>query len=136
LEDVKEIEQAFRRTRTYAGKVRRRAAESHPHGKGNPDDLEYHGDVVRDEARQENRNTWRNAATRFARHAWILAPVREQLEMAEEKFPPASATVWLIGLLLTVVEIGISIWARLTLAANWSGVVALKQDHELIRSGL
>lgn len=53
-----------------------------------------------------------------------------------EKFPPASTTVWLTGLLLTVVGIGISIWARLTLGANWSGVVTLKKDHELIRSGL
>ena len=41
-----------------------------------------------------------------------------------------------LGLLLTAAGVGISIWARLTLGTNWSGVVTLKKGHELIRKGL
>jgi protein-S-isoprenylcysteine O-methyltransferase Ste14 len=49
---------------------------------------------------------------------------------------PAVPAVWRVGLALTAVGVGISIWARLTLGANWSGVVTLKKGHELIRKGL
>jgi protein-S-isoprenylcysteine O-methyltransferase Ste14 len=42
---------------------------------------------------------------------------------------------WTAGLLLTVVGIGISIWARLILGSNWSGMVTLKSDHVLVRKG-
>ena len=44
--------------------------------------------------------------------------------------------MWLIGLALTAVGVGIAIWARLSLGANWSGTVTLKSGHELIRAGL
>jgi protein-S-isoprenylcysteine O-methyltransferase Ste14 len=36
---------------------------------------------------------------------------------------------------LTALGVAISIWARLALGSNWSGVVTLKEDHELIRQG-
>jgi protein-S-isoprenylcysteine O-methyltransferase Ste14 len=48
--------------------------------------------------------------------------------------PPASlaiqigAAVALLGLLLTL-------WARIVLGRYWSGIVALKEDHQLVRSG-
>lgn len=37
---------------------------------------------------------------------------------------------------MTALGVGISIWARVTLGANWSGLVTLKKGHELIRKGL
>src|SRR5215469_9647828 len=80
-----------------------------------------------------------NAAPTHYRHRNFSAPshlFENSWKWLNEKFPPASAIVWLIGLFLPMVGIGISIWARLTLGANWSGVVTLKKDHELIRSGL
>ena len=49
--------------------------------------------------------------------------------------PQTPLVLW-IGLLLTALGVGISIWARLSLGANWSGMVTLKQNHELIRKGL
>jgi protein-S-isoprenylcysteine O-methyltransferase Ste14 len=49
---------------------------------------------------------------------------------------PDVPQVWTIGLALTVVGIGTAIWARLSLGSNWSGMVTLKKDHQLIRSGL
>jgi protein-S-isoprenylcysteine O-methyltransferase Ste14 len=37
---------------------------------------------------------------------------------------------------LTAIGVAISIWARLSLGSNWSGMVTLKNNHELIRTGL
>lgn len=44
--------------------------------------------------------------------------------------------VWTMGLALTAVGVGISIWARLSLGSNWSGMVTLKEDHQLVGTGL
>ena len=49
---------------------------------------------------------------------------------------PEKPTAWSIGLVLTAVGVSIAIWARLSLGANWSGMVTLKSGHELIRAGL
>jgi len=49
---------------------------------------------------------------------------------------PNVPEIWTTGLLLTAVGVGISIWARLSLGTNWSGMVTLKTGHELIRTGL
>jgi len=52
------------------------------------------------------------------------------------KFPPETPGVLWAGLTLTALGVGTSIWARLSLGANWSGVVTLKKGHELVRKGL
>ena len=52
------------------------------------------------------------------------------------KFPPQTPGVLWAGLGLTALGVGTSIWARLSLGANWSGVVTLKKEHELVRKGL
>ena len=49
---------------------------------------------------------------------------------------PDAPVAWWLGLVLTAAGVAISIWARVSLGANWSGVVTLKDDHELIRKGL
>ncbi len=49
---------------------------------------------------------------------------------------PDTPAAWWLGLALTAAGVAISIWARVSLGANWSGVVTLKDDHELIRKGL
>ncbi|HEY1469643.1 MAG TPA: isoprenylcysteine carboxylmethyltransferase family protein [Candidatus Acidoferrum sp.] len=49
---------------------------------------------------------------------------------------PEIPAVRILGLLFTALGVGISIHARLTLGTNWSGVVTLKKDHELVRKGL
>ena len=44
--------------------------------------------------------------------------------------------IWgLAGVLCCGSGVGFAIWARLMLGRNWSGVVTLKEDHELIRRG-
>ncbi len=48
--------------------------------------------------------------------------------------PDAAATHWL-GVVVVACGLGFAIWARRHLAGNWSGSVALKAGHDLIRSG-
>ncbi|HXY01302.1 MAG TPA: isoprenylcysteine carboxylmethyltransferase family protein [Candidatus Limnocylindrales bacterium] len=65
---------------------------------------------------------------------WLL--FARDSEWPKGEFPPGSGAVWWIGLALTAAGIGISIWGRFTLGANWSSTVTLKHGHELIRAGL
>ncbi|HVU36515.1 MAG TPA: isoprenylcysteine carboxylmethyltransferase family protein [Opitutaceae bacterium] len=46
-----------------------------------------------------------------------------------------SAPRAVLGLLLTALGLGWSIWARRALGTNWSGTPMIKQDHELIQRG-
>jgi protein-S-isoprenylcysteine O-methyltransferase Ste14 len=39
------------------------------------------------------------------------------------------------GAALTCIGVAIAIWARTLLGGNWSGIVTVKQDHTLIRTG-
>lgn len=48
---------------------------------------------------------------------------------------PASAPLQTTGAILCIAGIGLSIWSRLLLGANWSGGVTAKRDHELIIRG-
>ena len=49
-------------------------------------------------------------------------------------FPAGPFGEWL-GVFLTAAGIGVAFWARWHLGTNWSGVVTLKEGHELIRTG-
>ena len=51
------------------------------------------------------------------------------------RFLPAGPGSEWTGVALTAAGIGIALWARWHLGANWSGVVTLKEGHELIRTG-
>ena len=61
---------------------------------------------------------------RWAHYGWLGA-----------RFVSESDAIAWIGVLLTAAGVAIAIWARWHLGANWSGVVTLKEGHELIRSG-
>lgn len=67
---------------------------------------------------------------------WLLYEKSWNWSWLNLKLFPAVPAVWWIGLALTAIGVAISIWARLTLGANWSGVVTLKKGHRLIRKGL
>jgi len=65
------------------------------------------------------------------------------LLLARELLPPLlnqrviapGPALLIIGATLTAAGLGFSIWARVHLGRNWSGAVALKDEHALIRSG-
>jgi protein-S-isoprenylcysteine O-methyltransferase Ste14 len=48
---------------------------------------------------------------------------------------PGSDLVAVIGALLTMLGVAFACWARFVLGRNWSSVVQVKEDHELIQSG-
>jgi protein-S-isoprenylcysteine O-methyltransferase Ste14 len=51
------------------------------------------------------------------------------------RFVPDVAATERIGVIITAAGVAIACWARHHLGANWSGVVTLKEGHELIRTG-
>jgi protein-S-isoprenylcysteine O-methyltransferase Ste14 len=51
------------------------------------------------------------------------------------RFVPASDAAGWVGVVLTAAGVAIAFWARWHLGSNWSGVVTLKEGHELIRTG-
>src|SRR5207249_12010572 len=59
-----------------------------------------------------------------ARYCWI----------GNRFFPAGPFGEWL-GVLLTATGIAVAFWARWHLGTNWSGVITLKEGHELIRTG-
>jgi protein-S-isoprenylcysteine O-methyltransferase Ste14 len=63
-------------------------------------------------------------ATLHVPYAWLAMRI----------LPPSAGWFWL-GLALVVLGLACSVAARVWLGNNWSGMVTLKQDHELIRSG-
>jgi protein-S-isoprenylcysteine O-methyltransferase Ste14 len=51
------------------------------------------------------------------------------------RFVPASAPWLALGALLAYGGIAFAVWARVHLGRYWSGLVTLKEGHELVRSG-
>jgi protein-S-isoprenylcysteine O-methyltransferase Ste14 len=53
----------------------------------------------------------------------------------DARFMPDAAWVFWAGAVLALVGLGFTVWARLHLGRNWSGIVTVKQGHELVTSG-
>lgn len=48
---------------------------------------------------------------------------------------PHTLPVFVVAFLLVVAGVGLACWSRYLLGRNWSSVVQIKQEHELIESG-
>jgi protein-S-isoprenylcysteine O-methyltransferase Ste14 len=46
-----------------------------------------------------------------------------------------SAAIKWLGMVLTIAGLAFATWARVHLGRNWSGMITLKEGHELIRGG-
>jgi protein-S-isoprenylcysteine O-methyltransferase Ste14 len=66
--------------------------------------------------------------------AYLLA-ARAPLPLLNERFAPIAIWLAALGAALTFAGLAFSIWARFTIADNWSSYVELKRDHELIVEG-
>ncbi len=66
---------------------------------------------------------------------YLLARPEAHYGWLRARVVPASPAVEWIGVLLTAAGVTVALWARWHLGANWSGVVTLKEGHELIRTG-
>ena len=72
----------------------------------------------------------------------ILVAIASTLYLARRGDGGSSGTLWprtrtvqVLGEAVTLIGLAITLWARLALGANWSGEVALKEEHELIERG-
>jgi protein-S-isoprenylcysteine O-methyltransferase Ste14 len=69
----------------------------------------------------------------------LLANVALLLEAAPirglGRFLPASSLIMAAGLAVEAAGLFLAIWARYHLGPNWSGEIAIKVEHQLIRSG-
>lgn len=63
------------------------------------------------------------------RYAWLNG------SFLNERFVPDQIWIVWLGFGLTVIGLAFACWARVVLGQNWSGIVQLKQDHELIVRG-
>lgn len=51
------------------------------------------------------------------------------------RFLPSSIVWFWIGVIITTIGLGFSVWARRYLGKNWSQAVTIKEDHKLISNG-
>lgn len=66
---------------------------------------------------------------------WLLwLPHVPVLGLETRLYPWAEWQFWL-GAALTLAGLAFTFWARFLLGRNWSGMVTVKQDHELVTAG-
>ena len=66
---------------------------------------------------------------------WLLFVPHTGFGWLDVRAVPDTAAAALAGLALAAVGVAFAVWARLTLGANWSGTVTLKEGHTLVRRG-
>jgi protein-S-isoprenylcysteine O-methyltransferase Ste14 len=74
---------------------------------------------------------------------WVLLLIAYLLLVHGQELPyplnlrivPRTAPIVWAAALLCVAGLGFALWARVTLGRNWSGVVTLKEGHELVERG-
>jgi protein-S-isoprenylcysteine O-methyltransferase Ste14 len=66
---------------------------------------------------------------------WLLFQQDPRLGILNRRFIPLDDRIVLIGVLLTWSGVAFAIWARYHLGKFWSATVALREGHQLIRSG-
>jgi len=70
----------------------------------------------------------------FLAAALLWAPRMDVLALDARLVPWAAWQFW-AGAALTAAGLAFTVWARRHLGRNWSAIVTLKQDHELVTSG-
>jgi len=54
---------------------------------------------------------------------------------AHTRFLPGGAWTEIPGVGMVVAGMAFAVWARVTLGRNWSGIVTVKENHELVQTG-
>jgi len=67
--------------------------------------------------------------------ALLLVVPHQPFHWLNERFVPPTPPAYWLGFVIVVGGLAFAVWARLHLGRNWSGLVTVKQDHELVRSG-
>jgi protein-S-isoprenylcysteine O-methyltransferase Ste14 len=67
---------------------------------------------------------------------WLIQPLRDYPPaFLHLRVVPDSASLLVLGMLLTWLGVAFAIWARVVLGRNWSSEVQVKHDHELVVRG-
>jgi protein-S-isoprenylcysteine O-methyltransferase Ste14 len=66
---------------------------------------------------------------------WLLFTRGAGKEPLSWRLVPESRFSAYVGLALTIAGLAFAIWARLCIGRNWSRLIQVKRDHELIRRG-
>jgi protein-S-isoprenylcysteine O-methyltransferase Ste14 len=66
---------------------------------------------------------------------WLLWAPDVPLPVLGKRFLPVAAWPFWTGFALTTAGIVFAVWARRHLGGNWSGIVTIKENHELIKTG-
>jgi protein-S-isoprenylcysteine O-methyltransferase Ste14 len=65
----------------------------------------------------------------------LVVPWNQQAGWLQARFAPPGMALSILGALLVWAGVLFAIWARTILGRNWSAVVQVKQDHELVERG-
>ena len=93
-------------------------------------------------AMSTKRTVYRETPAQRMRYwAWLL--IAYLLMMYGPRFPyplnlrivPHVAPAAITAAILCVIGLAFAVWARVTLGRNWSGIVTLKEGHELVERG-
>jgi protein-S-isoprenylcysteine O-methyltransferase Ste14 len=90
---------------------------------------------VKDERRHESLASGIAHLAPMFLGAALLAARDLPLPWLYQRFLPPSFAIYGLGVVILAAGLAVAVWARHHLGRNWSGIVTLKQDHELIRSG-
>ncbi|HKW57236.1 MAG TPA: isoprenylcysteine carboxylmethyltransferase family protein [Candidatus Acidoferrum sp.] len=71
----------------------------------------------------------------FLAFYFLFRPEAHNYPVLGMRFVPSGPTSEWLGGALAAAGVAVAIWARWHLGSNWSGVVTLKEGHELIRTG-
>ena len=92
--------------------------------------------AARVKAVAERQSLWFTAAHRIpVGLCWFLLVVRDLPPPFNLPLTPRTDVTQITGTAICVAGLFVTIWARRTLAGNWSSDVTFKQNHELIKAG-
>ena len=88
------------------------------------------------------RTVYRESRAQRLRY-WVLLVIAYLLLVRGQQLPsplnlrviPHAAPIAWAGALLCMAGLAVALWARVILGRNWSGVVTLKEGHELVEHG-
>ncbi len=85
---------------------------------------------------------WRESVSSRASHVILLLAAVVLLTkprwlppMLSVRFVPAGNLLPALGAIMVAAGLGFAMWARAHLGRNWSGIVTVKEDHALVRTG-
>jgi protein-S-isoprenylcysteine O-methyltransferase Ste14 len=68
--------------------------------------------------------------------AWLILFIDDMRPgVLAAQFLPMDAVIANVGLAITILGLGFSVWARFVIGRNWGGMITVQKDHKLMRKG-